>query len=605
MAGGIQYLGRHWLHFLYIPFLLAISPFFSPVIVILLSLTVPLLEIRHFMRGDPSEEAAFSAVAILSTAVFVFFLSRIRKEREKTRESLAALEEEVEGMGAVTGGDRTGFDERSGGIGAARFDRIGDTLLSHQRLVTDLTTREIGEVLLSARDYVSADCASLFVLKENSLRLRCSTDDAGAGDFRVEKLITPCIEKRQSVVYNGSGSDLRSHPYLAAPLRDGNFSSGLIVASRSNTPAFDRGDLRMLEIFCDQIVRILRMERLQFELGREQLMFKRLEAGSKKLISSLKTYDIANSLIEVVNGIAPRRRVAIALFMPRGEKFEVVRQVGFTLQEESLVDFDGTLAGSFIKTAGGSYFYISDLARDAEDRHVPILPFTTGKEGSLFILPLSYEKALLGLLVYASPQANAIRPYQIELLKVLGNQASLSLANARFHAEIARMAVTDGLTGLFNHRNFQERLAEEFRRQQRFDDPLSLLIMDIDFFKKINDTHGHPAGDEVLRGVGGLIRETVRNIDIPARYGGEEFATLLPGTNHEGALKMAERLRKTIMDGSFGIDGRNVKVTVSIGAATSPFDAGSKEELIEKADQALYHAKRSGRNRCVLWSEIK
>jgi diguanylate cyclase (GGDEF)-like protein len=167
------------------------------------------------------------------------------------------------------------------------------------------------------------------------------------------------------------------------------------------------------------------------------------------------------------------------------------------------------------------------------------------------------------------------------------------------------MAVTDGLTGLFNHRTFQEKLSGEFRRMQRLAGPLSLLLIDIDFFKKINDAYGHPAGDEVLRGIAAVIRETIRNIDIPARYGGEEFAAILLGTNHEGARKMAERLRKTISEKTFSLDGKEVVVTVSIGAATSPYDTGGREELVEKADQALYHAKRSGRNRCVLWSEIK
>ncbi|MEW6602486.1 MAG: GGDEF domain-containing protein, partial [Nitrospirota bacterium] len=125
------------------------------------------------------------------------------------------------------------------------------------------------------------------------------------------------------------------------------------------------------------------------------------------------------------------------------------------------------------------------------------------------------------------------------------------------------------------------------------------------FFKKVNDTYGHPAGDEVLRGVAGVIRETIRNVDIPARYGGEEFAAVLPGTNHEGAQKMAERLRNAIAGKVFTLDGKELRVTVSIGAATSPHDTGNRDELIEKTDQALYHAKRNGRNRCVLWREIR
>jgi diguanylate cyclase (GGDEF)-like protein len=129
--------------------------------------------------------------------------------------------------------------------------------------------------------------------------------------------------------------------------------------------------------------------------------------------------------------------------------------------------------------------------------------------------------------------------------------------------------------------------------------------VDIDFFKKVNDAYGHPVGDEILKGVAEIIRETVRNIDIPARYGGEEFAAILLGANHEEARKIAERLRRAVMDKQFSIDGEDLKVTVSIGAATSPHDAETKEQIIEKADQALYYAKRTGRDRCVLWNEIR
>jgi diguanylate cyclase (GGDEF)-like protein len=328
-------------------------------------------------------------------------------------------------------------------------------------------------------------------------------------------------------------------------------------------------------------------------------MLRKLKDGGTRLIASLKIDDIAPSLIDAVYSIAPQERVSIALFTPKGEQFEMVRQIGFALSEGSTFDLGTTRIGLVARSREPDY--ISNLRNERS----PVLPFKIHDEGSLFIMPLSYEKELLGILIFLSPIPNAIRPYQIELLKVLGNQAASSLANAKFHAEIERMAITDGLTGLFNHRNFQEKLAAEFRRLERFSAPLSLLLIDIDFFKKINDSYGHPAGDEVLRGVARVIRETVRSVDIPARYGGEEFAALLPGTNHEGALKMAERLRESIEKTRFPFEGKELRVTVSIGAATSPHDAVAKEELVEKTDKALYYAKRNGRNRCVPWKEVK
>ena len=245
-------------------------------------------------------------------------------------------------------------------------------------------------------------------------------------------------------------------------------------------------------------------------------------------------------------------------------------------------------------------FYLSDV----RNYRAPIMPFKTDNIGSVFVLPMLYEKDLLGMLTFISEKTDALNPYQIEIIEVLGNQASTSIANARFHAEIERLAITDGLTGIFNHRHLQERLSQEFSRLERFTEPLSILILDIDHFKEINDTYGHPVGDSVLKGVVDVIKKTIRNIDIPARYGGEEFAVILLGTGAHGALNIAERLRKAVMNRTFSAVNQTFKVTVSIGISTCPNDGKRKEEIIEKADKALYHAKNSGRNCSMPWCKI-
>jgi diguanylate cyclase (GGDEF)-like protein len=608
MAGGIQSLNLNWLHLVYIPYLMFLCPVYGPGVVIPLSVTVPLLEIRHFMEGNLLEEAVFSCLTILTTTAFSMVFLRIRREKGRMKESLAAFEEEVQDMGMISSVDQGNVEEVTEDTDAAAgVDLIGsDNLLSQHRLMTEKANREIGAVLFIAKDVLPAEMVSMFVLRDNSLRLRCSTDQSRIWSAAEERLIMACIQKRQSGLCNVSPARSgQAFSHLATPLIDGNFVNGALVISRSGQETFRTAEAKITELFSRQIVSILQMQRIHFELQREQLMFRKLEVGSKKLISSLRTYDIANSLLEVVSKIAPQKKVSMGLFVPKGEKLEVVRQIGFTVSEGSSLDFRETLVGSVARMGSGNYYYVSDLSQKGEGPGIPVLPFMTADEGSLFVLPLWYEKDLTGILVYFTPKINALRIHQIQLLEVLANLVSLSLVNARFHAEIERMAVTDGLTGLFNHRTFQEKLSGEFRRMQRLAGPLSLLLIDIDFFKKINDAYGHPAGDEVLRGIAAVIRETIRNIDIPARYGGEEFAAILLGTNHEGARKMAERLRKTISEKTFSLDGKEVVVTVSIGAATSPYDTGGREELVEKADQALYHAKRSGRNRCVLWSEIK
>jgi diguanylate cyclase (GGDEF)-like protein len=175
---------------------------------------------------------------------------------------------------------------------------------------------------------------------------------------------------------------------------------------------------------------------------------------------------------------------------------------------------------------------------------------------------------------------------------------------AEANVRLAQLAVTDGLTGLYNHRHFHERLALEVERSQRSGRPLSLLMVDVDHFKQFNETFGHPAGDEVLRQLARVLVDTRRVNDDVARYGGEEFAVILVETAKFTAAKLAERLRERVYGHDFSDAAARVgRLGVSIGVASFPDDGGDAEALIRAADTALYAAKRAGRNRVVLASE--
>lgn len=166
------------------------------------------------------------------------------------------------------------------------------------------------------------------------------------------------------------------------------------------------------------------------------------------------------------------------------------------------------------------------------------------------------------------------------------------------HRELYDQAVKDGLTGLHNRRYFSERFATEFQHSHRHSRPLSLLLFDLDHFKKVNDTHGHRAGDELLKAVGKTVQATVRSGDIVARVGGEEFAVLLRDATHEDAVRYAERLRKTVGRVTIVWEDTVVGVTISVGVAA--FDGkvpNNQGELLQAADEKLYAAKRAGRNR--------
>jgi diguanylate cyclase (GGDEF)-like protein len=179
----------------------------------------------------------------------------------------------------------------------------------------------------------------------------------------------------------------------------------------------------------------------------------------------------------------------------------------------------------------------------------------------------------------------------------LAGQAVVALENARLHRIVERQALVDDLTGLANRRQAEEALSSELARAERLGGSVSLILADLDDFKAINDRHGHPTGDVVLREFADALRETVREIDLASRWGGEEFAVILPGTDLEGAAQLAERLRQAIAARQLlSLDGMPLRVTASFGAGSSGGSAGL-EELLEIADDALYRAKRAGKNR--------
>jgi len=186
-----------------------------------------------------------------------------------------------------------------------------------------------------------------------------------------------------------------------------------------------------------------------------------------------------------------------------------------------------------------------------------------------------------------------------DVLRYLIGQAAASIENVELHEMVAEQAVTDELTGLPNNRRFRRWIATEVARAERFGHDLSLLMLDIDDFKKVNDIHGHLQGDEVLRAIGTVLREESRGIDEPARYGGEEFAIGLPETGLDGAVEFAERVRERIENTEIPmVDGEgSMRVTTSVGAATTTVSGADARALVDQADQALYRAKRSGKNR--------
>jgi diguanylate cyclase (GGDEF)-like protein len=211
-------------------------------------------------------------------------------------------------------------------------------------------------------------------------------------------------------------------------------------------------------------------------------------------------------------------------------------------------------------------------------------------------IPLVSFGQTLGVLVLDSAHAGAFNAHDTQPLESVADICATAIQNAHYVERVKQLAYIDGLTGIFNRRFFELRIAEEIERAKRFGAGMAVIMVDIDQFKRLNDEFGHLLGDEVLRQVSSLFHQQLRKFDVVCRYGGEEFAILLAQTNPQHALAAAEKLRRLVESWQF--PGVPRPVTISAGVATYPDHGSTRDELVKASDAGLYTAKQAGRN-CV------
>ena len=221
---------------------------------------------------------------------------------------------------------------------------------------------------------------------------------------------------------------------------------------------------------------------------------------------------------------------------------------------------------------------------------------------SFFVsIPLMIEKETVGVLNLNDGEDDSFNVGDLDFILNLTEFISMSISNAVLYEQTKKLAVTDGLTGITNRTSLDRRLWSEFERSVRYNVPLSIILIDVDYFKGVNDNYGHQKGDEILMAVASLMKKVCRTNDIAARYGGEEFLMILPQSNSNGAFKIAERVRKEMMKRSFTGNESKFNVTISCGVAELDTDfMKHTDQLVELADQALYEAKNSGRNKTII-----
>lgn len=395
--------------------------------------------------------------------------------------------------------------------------------------------------------------------------------------------------------------------FLGVPVVEGGHLRGVLCVDRRDNRPFSEKDTHVVEEAAGWIVRAIENERLFASIEKSRHELSRFFDASRRLNSVLTPAEVFAVALETAREMLPYDVAAITSYDPDTD----THTVEAVASGDGFEQIDAWKGSSFKDNTGlvsmvvknRHYLPYGGNLRD----HDPVV-FGEGQtiQGlkSMLVLPLIVQDQPIGTFVVGHSHAHRYTVERRELLEVVSNQVAVTLQNANLYARMEEMATTDGLTGLVNHRTFQSRLDEAIARHRRTNKPFALVLTDIDHFKQVNDTHGHPAGDEVLRQVANCFRANLRETDVPARYGGEEFVVILEDTDLEGAVVIAERLRNEIKKMTFNSEKGPFQCTISMGIGYWPDDAIGKQDLIDLSDQAMYHSKHSGRDRVTTYATL-
>ncbi|MEZ4384886.1 MAG: diguanylate cyclase [Nannocystaceae bacterium] len=403
----------------------------------------------------------------------------------------------------------------------------------------------------------------------------------------------------------------------ALPIREGDELRGILCADRDDDRPFDTQDEATLAEAAQQIGRLVAHERVFATLERSRYEQEQFYRASELLGSALTPDDVYAKTFTAIQAIRPYDLAVITSYDAHAHHHRVLACDGPGVDDpehgRAWADLVGRMGGLVFEDGMGlvaiavkNRLPLPARGDAVEPDAVVFTPRTRlSRARSLLILPLVHGEQILGAITLASSREGAFPDDTREMLRVISYQVAVSLQNARMYSSMEERATTDGLTGLTNHRAFQERFAGLHALAERRGGKLSVILTDIDHFKKINDTYGHPVGDAVLKRVAAIFSGRSRKVDIVARYGGEEFVLVLPDTDARGAEIFANKLREEIGAQTMTSDKGPFKITISMGVAEYPSDGQSCSELIEHADQALYYCKKNGRNCVVRWSAAK
>jgi diguanylate cyclase (GGDEF)-like protein len=387
---------------------------------------------------------------------------------------------------------------------------------------------------------------------------------------------------------------------IAVPVRAGDVIVGALVADQLEIQAFTGREPTLLAGFAELAAEAIRQTRAS--LGREELdaEFKAVYPISQRLAMLSKEVEVREVLLKAARHLA--NPVGGAVVMSDDLDSRYVVEAGFGWPSEFLkreVGLDERTWAAWVLRSAEEAYLLESVA--ADEQHMPVLALDepSGVAESLLAVPLRARGRTLGALVLTGSRGTFDASSR-RVLEILANQAAATIQLIKDKEQQRQLAVRDGLTGLYNRRAFGELLVAAIANEDRRPNgTLGLVILDLDHFKKLNDTYGHPAGDAALRSLARLLDQHLRKGDQAARYGGEEFVVILPGLDAERSYGAAERLRSALEKHRFVFEGARIPLSASLGVAIWPGDGRDPEPLLAAADRALYAAKQAGRNRVV------
>ncbi len=384
--------------------------------------------------------------------------------------------------------------------------------------------------------------------------------------------------------------------FLGIPVREHGKVRGVLCGDRLVDVPFTDREEEILQGAVRHVLRAIENERVFVQLERTKSEQTVLHQASQALGAAMTEDSVIDAGLKAAAEIAPYDFAAVTLYDAENKRHQVRRAVGECAAELHNLSFRDNASLTAMAVKNRHYLpYRGEF--DGKQQMVYTRSANLTGMQSLLILPLLVREDPVGTLAIAAKRRDAFSASVRPTLQVLGNQLAVALANAASVRRLEELATTDGLTGCLNKRSFLDELASRFKAAERFGKKLSLIVIDIDHFKSVNDTYGHAVGDQVIRGLGEILRKAARETDAVARFGGEEFCILCEETDSEGAQLLAERVREELKAREFETELGKLRVTVSLGVAQFPEDAKADKQLFELADKALYLAKQTGRDR--------